>query len=88
MNSLFDGFRGDRSLRDEGLDLVEPALDLVCESVLFLGSNQGWKERDQGGDTHFDSKCGRDDMLGYEDRSGLQVRDGLIGKYRKFDEES
>jgi hypothetical protein len=57
VNSLLDGFCDTRSLRNEGLDLVEPALGLVHEGELrLLSGDQGREQCNQSGDTHVDGE--------------------------------
>lgn len=58
LGDLLGGFRSKRSLGDEGLDLIEPPLYLISKGVLLLGSGQGWKKRNQWGETHVDDRDG------------------------------
>lgn len=60
VNGLLHGLCDTRYLRDEGLDLFEPALGLVHEGELrLLSGDQGREKCDQSGDAHVDGKGGR-----------------------------
>jgi hypothetical protein len=87
LDGLLDGLRGNRSLWDEGLDLVEPALDLIGKGILLvLGSNQGWKNRDQRGETHFGDEDGNRRDSGQEEdikqSNNHPNREGINTEYR------